>query len=60
MRIGKGEKLQDILNTSKGVVEGLPTLELVRKHSVEQQLDMPITKVVYDLIFSSIPIEEAT
>jgi glycerol-3-phosphate dehydrogenase len=47
------------LKNSKGVVEGVPTLELVRKHALEQHLEMPITKTLFDLIFTSMSTEDA-
>lgn len=30
--------MEDIIKNSKGVVEGLPTLELVHKHSLEHKI----------------------
>ena len=41
-RLGKGEKLDDILSSSKGIVEGIPTLEAVLKYSNLHNIDMPI------------------
>ncbi len=33
IRLGRGEKLEDILKASEGIVEGIPTLEAVLKYS---------------------------
>jgi len=50
-RIGKGQKLQDVLGHMDSVAEGVPTtrsvMELARKYHVE----MPITEAVYAVLF---------
>jgi glycerol-3-phosphate dehydrogenase (NAD(P)+) len=50
-RIGKGQKLQDVLAHMDSVAEGVPTtrsvMELARKYRVE----MPITEAVYAVLF---------
>ncbi len=54
MRIGKGEKLQDILLDMEMVAEGVETTrsmhDLSRKHSVE----MPICEQIYRVLFEDI------
>ena len=50
VKVGKGEKLEDILKESKGVVEGWPTLELVYKQALENNIDMPMTLILHDFI----------
>ena len=42
LRLGKGEKLVEILKTSKGIVEGIPTLEAVLRYSHIKNIEMPI------------------
>lgn len=37
-----GETIENIIKTSKGVIEGLPTLEVIFEYSREKGLDMPI------------------
>jgi glycerol-3-phosphate dehydrogenase len=37
-----GETIENILKTSKGVIEGLPTLEVIFDYAKEKNLDMPI------------------
>lgn len=53
-RLGKGEKLEDILKGMKQVAEGIWTcsvaLMLARKHNV----DVPITEAVYNVISNNI------
>jgi glycerol-3-phosphate dehydrogenase (NAD(P)+) len=50
-RIGKGQKLEDILAGMDSVAEGVPTtksvMELARRHGVE----MPITQAVHHVLF---------
>jgi len=50
-RIGKGQKLTDILAKMDSVAEGVPTtqsvMQLARRHNVE----MPITEAVYSVLF---------
>jgi glycerol-3-phosphate dehydrogenase (NAD(P)+) len=50
-RVGKGQKLQDILGSMDSVAEGVPTtravMELARRHGVE----MPITEAVHAVLF---------
>ena len=41
-RLGKGETVEEILKGGKGVVEGLPTLEVVRDFAKEKRIEMPI------------------
>jgi glycerol-3-phosphate dehydrogenase (NAD(P)+) len=57
-QLGKGKKLEDVLHSMTGVVEGVPTtravVELARKYRVE----MPITQAVYHVLFEGLdPIE---
>jgi glycerol-3-phosphate dehydrogenase (NAD(P)+) len=56
--LGKGRKLQDVLGSMPGVVEGVPTtkavVELAKQHGVE----MPITQAVNQVLFENLdPIE---
>jgi glycerol-3-phosphate dehydrogenase len=41
-RIGKGENMEEVLKGGKGVVEGLPTLEVVRDFAKEKGIELPI------------------
>ncbi|CAD8170464.1 unnamed protein product [Paramecium pentaurelia] len=50
IKVGKGEKVEDILKESKGVVEGWPTLELVYKQAQENNIEMPMTLILHDFI----------
>ncbi len=52
--LGKGLKLDDVLNRIEGIVEGVPTtqavLELARQHDVE----MPITQAIHAVLFEEL------
>src|SRR5205085_4059564 len=52
-QIGKGHKLQAILDSMNSVAEGVPTtqsvVELARRHKV----DMPITAAVHEVLFEA-------
>jgi glycerol-3-phosphate dehydrogenase (NAD(P)+) len=54
-RIGGGASVDQVVQESPAVIEGIPTtravLELARKHEVE----MPITQAVYDVLFENKP-----
>ena len=41
LRLGKGETVEDIIKTSSGVVEGVPTLEVVIKYAKEHNIELP-------------------
>lgn len=54
-RIGRGERLDDILGSMVNVAEGVPTTrsvhDLARKHKIE----MPITEELYQVLFEGKP-----
>jgi glycerol-3-phosphate dehydrogenase (NAD(P)+) len=58
-RIGKGQKLAEILASMDSVAEGVPTtqsvMELARRHDVE----MPITEAVYAVLFEDLDVRQA-
>ena len=41
------------------MVEGIPTLELVHRKSIELNLDMPLINVIYSLVHAKISHQEA-
>jgi glycerol-3-phosphate dehydrogenase (NAD(P)+) len=53
-RLGRGETLEDVLDSTTSVVEGVPTTrsvaELARVHGV----DMPITRAVHAILFEGL------
>ena len=58
-RIGSGETLDAILESSVCVVEGVPTTKGILKLADERGVDMPITRAVYSVLFDGVTPEEA-
>ncbi|CAA9385564.1 MAG: Glycerol-3-phosphate dehydrogenase [NAD(P)+] [uncultured Phycisphaerae bacterium] len=50
-RIGKGQKLDDILGGMDSVAEGVPTTRAVRQLAVRYGVEMPITEAVHSVLF---------
>lgn len=59
-RLGRGEGLNDILNSMRGVAEGVTTTSSVYELAEKMGIDMPITKEVYRVLFKEKSPEEAT
>ncbi|SMO69590.1 NAD(P)H-dependent glycerol-3-phosphate dehydrogenase [Gracilimonas mengyeensis] len=53
-RIGKGEKLDDIIKSMNMVAEGIKTAKSVRDWSVKNKVEMPITHAVYRVLFEDV------
>lgn len=43
-KLAKGESLDKIVKESKGVIEGLPTLQVIYEYARDNKLDMPIVE----------------
>lgn len=54
LRIGKGEKPASILNGMKMVAEGVTTAKSVHVIAMEKNIYMPITEVVYSLLYEGL------
>jgi len=52
-RIGKGQRLPDILATMDSVAEGVPTTQSVMQLARRHQVEMPITEAVYSVLFEN-------
>lgn len=50
-RLGKGEKLEDILKSMNMIAEGVKTTKSVRDLSHKFNIEMPITNQVYDILY---------
>lgn len=59
-RLGSGESLDDILGSMRSVAEGVRTTQSVHDLAIERQLDMPITREVYAVLFEGKDPQEAT
>ena len=52
-QIGKGKKLQDVLDSMNSVAEGVPTTRAVRELARRMGVDMPISEAVYAVLFEN-------
>ncbi len=51
--LGRGHSLQEVLNRMEMVVEGIPTTRAAYRLSRREGVDMPITEVLYQVLFES-------
>jgi glycerol-3-phosphate dehydrogenase (NAD(P)+) len=58
-RIGQGEKLDDIINSMNMVAEGVKTTKSVRDWAEKNNVEMPITKAVYSVLFENMDPRDA-
>lgn len=57
-QLGRGRKLEDILKSVPGVVEGVPTTRSVVALAARYRVEMPITQAVHHVLFEGLdPIE---
>jgi glycerol-3-phosphate dehydrogenase (NAD(P)+) len=54
-RLGKGETLPEILASSPAVAEGVTTARSIHERTRHLGLDMPITTVVYRILYEGVP-----
>ena len=52
--LGQGKTLDDILEEMGMVVEGVRTTKAAHQLSLEQQVEMPITAGIYDVLFNNV------
>lgn len=57
--LGKGQKLEEVLENMGMVVEGVRTTKAAYQLAQQENVDMPITKAIYDIIFNKRPPKEA-
>lgn len=50
-RIGKGEKLTDVIRSMNMVAEGIKTTKSVRDWALKNNVEMPITHAIYSVLF---------
>lgn len=58
-RIGSGEKLADVKATSQELAEGVRTLMITRHLARNLRLRVPITEMLYRIVFEDFPVKEA-
>jgi Glycerol-3-phosphate dehydrogenase len=60
IRLGKGESLNDILQSMGSVAEGVSTARAVHYLCQQKGIEMPITEAVYQVLFEGLPPRDAT
>lgn len=58
-RIGKGEKLDEIIKSMNMVAEGVKTAKSVYDWSIKNEVEMPITHAVYSVLFEDVDPKDA-
>ncbi|MEO0043847.1 MAG: hypothetical protein RL329_3295 [Bacteroidota bacterium] len=59
MRLAKGETTEQIKATTKEVAEGVRTLQIVHRVARTYKLHMPITDMLYKIVFQNLNIDKA-
>ena len=59
MRIAQGEKLEDIVNESYEMIEGIKTLETVHYLMQQRNISAPIFEITYRVIFKGMSLDRA-
>lgn len=58
-KIAKGQKLEDIVNSTASIIEGATTAEAVYQLSKKYKVDMPIVSSVYHILYKNKPPKDA-
>lgn len=58
-RIGSGESLEEVMRSSSELAEGVRTLRITRHLAKHYRLRVPITEMLYAVIFEGFPIQKA-
>lgn len=58
-RLGSGEKLDEVRATSQELAEGVRTLMITRHLAKNLRIRVPITEMLYRVVFEDFPIKEA-
>ncbi|MBE9502819.1 MAG: NAD(P)H-dependent glycerol-3-phosphate dehydrogenase [Proteobacteria bacterium] len=59
LRLGKGEKIEDILSEMKMVAEGVKTTKAAHQLSKKLGVDMPIVENIYAILYEKMPAKKA-
>lgn len=59
LRIGNGEGMDDVLKTSVQTVEGIRTIEAAHQIAINNNIELPIIDMAYEVLFGSVDIKEA-
>ncbi len=58
-RIGRGERLDEILASTSSIAEGVPTTRAVLALARERGVEMPITSAIHAILFEGVAVERA-
>ncbi len=58
-RIGRGERLDEILASTSSIAEGVPTTRAVLSLARGRGVEMPITSAIHSILFEGIAVEQA-
>jgi glycerol-3-phosphate dehydrogenase (NAD(P)+) len=58
-RIGRGQTLTEAMSATDSVVEGIATCESVASLASKYNVEMPITRAVYEVLFENKPVRSA-
>jgi glycerol-3-phosphate dehydrogenase (NAD(P)+) len=59
LRIGRGEKVEDILSGMRMVAEGVRNTKAVKTLADRQSIELPIVDVTYSVLYEGLPPEQA-
>ena len=59
LKIGQGQDVNEVVNNSKMVVEGVRVLESAHEIALKYELYLPIIETAYKVLFEKLPINEA-
>jgi glycerol-3-phosphate dehydrogenase (NAD(P)+) len=59
LKIGQGQDVNEVVNNSKMVVEGVRVLESAHEIALKYDLYLPIIETAYKVLFEKLPINEA-
>lgn len=59
LRIGKGENLDTVLNTSVQTVEGVRTIEAAHGIAQKFNIELPVIDLAYDVLFNNVDLNKA-
>ena len=59
MRLGSGEKREDILKSVDEVVEGVRTVRIAQSLSKYYHLRTPIVSMIYSVVFDNLSVDKA-
>ena len=58
-KIGKGQTVEQAQKSTESVVEGIATCESVVALAEKMNVEMPITKAIYEILFQNKPVQQA-